>query len=861
MSFLTNLRKPVVLIATGAVVIAVGATVLVVQQDSSHNTPLTDASKVLQSVDVTMAPNGDLTKVKGTVVGTTSTHKNFTNENSYSPASAESDIPVRILTSYRTAKGSGTDLSKLDGYTGPLQLQFTVQNLTVAPREVHYAVNGRQFTRSAMVGVPMTVVASTDLGGLKPSSVRTTAGDEFAATNGVLSKSSSGNTQVQWATILAPPQLGSSTTLTLAVDAKDFKVPDLDVSVQPGLITDPSIGALIDTAFNPEKSSQMSLEQRTVDLVGEVTSVLARAGRTITKVRRTLNQSSRELGTQTVQDLKASTTGVTESVKSLTGSVNSLGNSLDSSLKTTRSLTISELRSMVRSVSSMLGDTSATPTTTKLTGTGCNVTVADKPKGASSIYGTLLQVTSQLDAYSGATDQCKTEISSALNDNLTAVDDILDTAHTKFAQVAADLATAAGSIPGQISAISTIDTAANLVTSLLSFLNGSGGLDTTQATTDYTTAKTAVADIVTAVNAVHDQAKTASDNLLAVGTDLAAKICDLATSGAFDAATAATLRAYTSTTQCDGSPGTTTAPDGKEPLSTQASDLQALVAATDLNPKPASSGGDLYKAVKTAQTALDDLGKDIPALSNASGNQNSNVTNKVLNLQAAIQAVQDSLSSVSTTAQKALNDASAAVTNESDKAVSDAKQGTSDQATTSQSDLAKLFALSTAGLTSAADQITTDGAKAIDAQKKHFAGDAKSAGDNIKSSVKQGLGDISASVAGSTKDLAGAQKLLTGDLRNVLLDLGTPSVKGSGLLGSMATNSATAGVANVQLALAARKASAYGSVRNSDIAGLMLRQAQTDEALTLQSELPAFRLHLPSSADHHTIYTFHLRAD
>lgn len=858
MSILNSLRKPVGIIVTGGVLVAVGATVLIVRQDSSHNTPLTDASKVLQAVDVTMAPNGDVTKVDGTVVGTTSTHKNFTNKNSYSPSSATSDIPVRILTSYRTSKGSGTDLSKLDGYSGPVQIQFTIQNLTVAPREVHYAVNGRQYTRSAMVGVPMTVVASTDLPDLKPSAVRTTAADDFSATNGVLSRNSSGATQVQWATILAPPQLGSSTTLTLALDAKKFKVPDLDVSVQPGLVTDPSIGALIDNAFNPKASSQMKLEQRTVDLIGDVTTVLSRAGKTISKVRRTLNQSSDELGTQTVADLKDSTTGVTESVKSLTGSVNSLGSSLNSSLKSTRSLTISELRSMVQSVSAMLGDTRARPTATKLTGNGCDVTVAGKPKAAASIYGTLLQVTSQLDAYSSATDQCKTEISNALNDNLTAVDGILDDAQTKLGQVASDLTTAATSIPGQISAISTIDNAVSLVNSLVTAVGVllPGGSGPSQTTTDYNAATSALADIVTAVNTVHNQAKTAGDDLTTVGTDLAAKICDLAAKGAFDDATAEVLRAYTSTKKCDGSDGPATAPDGKPALETQATALQALAAATDLQPSPPSSGGDLYKAVDAAQTALDDLGDDLQS----SGNESTDVSTQAAKVQTAVEAVQSSLTNAADAARQALTTASTAVTDASDSAVHDAKQSTSDQATASQTDLTKMFALSTAGLTSAADQITTDGAKAINAQKKQFAGDAKSAGDNIKKSVTQGLGDISDSVSGSTKDLAAAQRLLTGDLRNVLLDLGTPSVKGSGLLGSMATNSATAGLANYQLALAARKASSYGNVRNGDIAGLMLRQAQTDEALTLESQLPAFRLHLPSSADHHTIYTFHLQA-
>ena len=105
----------------------------------------------------------------------------------------------------------------------------------------------------------------------------------------MLSQASDGTTQVQWATILAPPQIGPSATLTLVVDAKDFKHPSFDLSVQPGLVTDPSVGALVDAAFQPGTSSELKLQARTIGLVGEVNTVLARAGETISKVRTTLD--------------------------------------------------------------------------------------------------------------------------------------------------------------------------------------------------------------------------------------------------------------------------------------------------------------------------------------------------------------------------------------------------------------------------------------------------------------------------------------------------------------------------------------------------------------------------------------------
>ena len=93
---------------------------------------------------------------------------------------------------------------------------MTVQNLTVKPRQVSYDVDGTRRSQSALVGVPLTVVGSTALDDIKPSAVITKADKDDTVTNGVLSQNEDGDTQVQWATILAPPQLDSSTSMTLA---------------------------------------------------------------------------------------------------------------------------------------------------------------------------------------------------------------------------------------------------------------------------------------------------------------------------------------------------------------------------------------------------------------------------------------------------------------------------------------------------------------------------------------------------------------------------------------------------------------------------------------------------------------------
>ena len=85
-------------------------------------------------------------------------------------------------------------------------------------------------------------------------------------------------------------------------------------------------------------------------------------------------------------------------------------------------------------------------------------------------------------------------------------------------------------------------------------------------------------------------------------------------------------------------------------------------------------------------------------------------------------------------------------------------------------------------------------------------------------------------------------------------------VHGSGLLGAMTTGAATARSADYQLALATDKTTSYASVRSADIGGILLRQAQSDAALKMEAELPAFGMDLPSGTEHRTVYTFHIGA-
>ena len=211
--------------------------------------------------------------------------------------------------------------------------------------------------------------------------------------------------------------------------------------------------------------------------------------------------------------------------------------------------------------------------------------------------------------------------------------------------------------------------------------------------------------------------------------------------------------------------------------------------------------------------------------------------------------------------RKAFSNAAANSRSDASSAVDPSIRQVIDRTDADGAALGAMFDRSRNGLSSAAKAIADNGAKAIDQQRSSFATRQRTAGAQISSSIGKGLNQVTRGVSASTLDMKAADTLLGEDLQSVLLDLGTKRVKGSGLLGSMATGAAIANSAGYQLSLAGRTASSYSDVWRGDVAGLLLRQAQTEAATKLEAALPAFRLKLPDSATHRTVYTFHVQGE
>lgn len=885
---------------TGLTWLAIGSLLLTgCTQASASSAIPSNATKVLQSVSVSMAPDGAITALSSAAVSTDGTPASASiANNAFSPAEDAKDLPFRVLTSYRTNDKAGTDLSELTGYTGQLEIDLTVENLTVKPQTLTYDVAGESRSQTALVGVPLTVMASTQLAGTPSSSVVTAGASN--ATNGILSQTPNGEAIVQWAAILAPPQLSSSTTLRLLVNAKDFKAPAFNVSVQPGLVTDPSLGTLLDSVFAPNSADQYQLQTHTIELIGEVNAVLAKAAKAINKVSSNLDDTSHTLGTRAVGDLKSSVSEVSSSMQSLDSRIKQLKGQLAQSLNSSRSSVVQSLAQAVGIIDAALGDTSEKPPTLVLGGSGCAAVPADAP-ASKTVYGNLMRVVAQLNGYAAATTACKVQIQASLldavgpatpsaarcvSDSVTcslftlkqdfgAIADKLvlagDNAVSKLnPKVLADANSAYQTVSDDISAVVTKMAAVKAATPFsdvtadldaVAALVGSGATGTLPADLD------ALASQIATIHASAVAAGANESKILTKNSDVAGKICRLVDGGSLSLPDAESVLNELTGKDCSGHTFGSGTPLSTM-LQTQIDAWTSVAAATDagvasdgLGKALATLRADLAAAQARVATAkadatanATDLSAGVNALNLAVGQLNAD--NATLSpLMSELSTQQSALAasvrgSFATAAAEAKASAAAAV----DPRI----RQIADRATTDAATLGAMFDRSASGLAGASSTITQEGSKVVDGQKAQVASAAATASATISDQVTAGLAEIDTSVNAASKDLAGASTLLTNDLKAVLLDLGTRKVKGAGLLGAMSTSSATADSANFQLALASQTASSYANVRAADVSGILLRQAQTNAGSQALASQALFKITGPASAEHRTVYAIQI---
>ena len=410
-----------------------------------------EEARSLESIDIAVSPSGAVTAVSGTTVSVSPDGRRAAaGTRTYAPRDVAKDLPVRVRTAYRTADGAGTDLSEIAGYTGRVTVDVFVENLTVKPQSLTYDVAGTSRTRTALVGAPLTLSAAVSLDA-DPDSVITASSDAQGVTNGVLSRTGDGKSQVQWAALLAPPQLGATADLRLVVDAVDFKVPEFGLSVQTGLITDPSVQGLMDAAFRTDTGSQLALTTSTIEALSQVNESLAKAHAIVDRVSTTLTGNAGTIGTQTLADLTSSSQSLSSSMQSIGTDLSGLTQTLTQTLTSTQSSATAQLLQVVNTASAIMGDTSQPAQVPSLESLGCQAqpgagptaqalvgSQAPTPAGAAGpgdaagaagpaaaqadsgngVYGSVNRVSGLLQAYAQANDDCKAAVQAQLSEAL-----------------------------------------------------------------------------------------------------------------------------------------------------------------------------------------------------------------------------------------------------------------------------------------------------------------------------------------------------------------------------------------------------------------------------------------------------------
>lgn len=892
-------RRPYRRVGRAAVGVVLASTLLATGGCAMFGAGEVPTSRVLQSVDVDLAPGGEIRTMAGTAVyvdDATGASRSETSD--FTVSEVVDDLPVRVTTHYRTTDGSGSDLSELAGYNGRVEIELTLENLLVDSENVAYDVVGESRTSPALVGTPLTIAASASIPQVSPSLVVFDA-DAERRTSGVVSADGEGGSVVQWAALLAPPQSEATTTFRLVADVKDFVIPEFDIAVQAGIHTDMSFTGVMASAFGTDSGSELATQQQAITLVADVNDVLTRAGATITEVRKNLNDTSDTLGVRASQRLNDSSKQLTAEMTALVSQISSLDSSVKGSLTGANSAMSSELTKIVGTMNAMLGDTNATPPNL-LDGTGCKVRMK-KNEGDGTVFSQFLYLSALLDGYASASEGCRDEILTELDtvigpevpDDTTCVSADTVSATCALFQSKKSLATTLGDLVLAGEAIvddlstATVEDGIAEHTELTATL---ASIETTLAALESDTSDseqwTALLEHVTAAQTqaaslgdLRGDLIAARDELVVGGSTfeqqelIAEMLCDLgASGGATDLAQLEAVRAQIVETQCDG---TTPQPVATNPsggtslvkMAAIATSLEAAITALDATSSTS--------AISMLNAELASLQGQIQGNIDSIENGASNPQSSVAELQALLAVATESHEIVgakltdSLAEQQALG---AQITDAFAQAKADGEtsmgasidtqiEGLNKQRTVSRAKLSKSYQSLIAGLRSSSLTSLEDGRVVVEEQQSKLEAGKGKTTEALDARTTAAVESIERGTSAATRDVSAASLLLNDSLNKVLLDLGDPKIEGSGILGAMSASAAKSDTADYQLAQASQHATGYANVREEDIEGVLLRNAQFRTSLEKSAVLPPFHLEVPAGATAQTIYAFSLGGD
>lgn len=881
--------------------------------------------KVLQSVAVKLDRDGSLTSITSTTIRKDGEGSTEDDEKTHDPSKVGGKLPLRVLTSYRLGSKSGTDLSDLEGKSGRIHIDVTVQNTTVRPTLLTYDSEAQSKTAPALVGTPLTVVASADLGKTELSQVVSSDAGETGdadSTNGVVSRDDDGNAHVQWATMLAPPRLAASATFTLVQDAVDFEPPTFDVSVQTGLVTDASVSRLVDSAFADDNGTQ-ELTSRTVALLGSVGTVLTDASTVLSKVETQLDGSASQLGSKTISDLESSTSYITSALDGLAGDLDGLQTTMDGALKSSSDNAVKQLASSFAKVKDkVLGDPEAEdrePLPVPSASNGCVVT-PPSTETAPTVYGQLRAVQAQLGQLARSTDGCRDAVVAALRTSLGTTADTCNAAAPSTTAIGAlscasvalrtssqNLAAAQDNINSTFDATllgkagASLDVVLASLDSIHQDADELGTGDIEQSLDDIVanlrTVQAALQPGGAFATSVSDINQRAADQLMLVaggGADgdpgmkrqsqeLAAIICgDLPDSPQTNAASA-----LLSGTNCDGS-----APTNPRYTSSLIEKIDATSAAwtevarlssatlpgglgtlvtdlhgdvtdilTALDQIDAGDVGGLEGDIEALVDQIDTLYTDVPAQYDSEGNETSPFARAPRFL---LGEAFDKLEDNQADIGTDLADAfgkAAAALADGSANVGQGATRVEDARKAAEKDAGSFFGVFGASLEGIGTEIVSKGGTTIKKQRAELDDVSDSFDAGLSSTASKAVRRISSQVSASNRDLESSEKRLTADLKAILVNIGQPKKNGSGLLGAIYTGARRTGASNTKLVDAGQATDAFSRVRGAALDDLYLQQAQVIASLEAEAKFPTFDLKLPAGSTHRTVFSFHIGQD
>ena len=296
--------------------------------------------------------------------------------------------------------------------------------------------------------------------------------------------------------------------------------------------------------------------------------------------------------------------------------------------------------------------------------------------------------------------------------------------------------------------------------------------------------------------------------------------------------------------------------DPKEGLARDAKDLNDAVNAVDgalgevektLNDAANAQNQDAEKKEEPTEEAKVSLRDRIHSASdavNALGKNLEDMTNMQADLSTAIkEAFKESADETRESLTSMISEEIRKVSSDGSSSASAAKEA---------------FSASIAGITDTANTVVQVAGESIEVQHKDMNDRIEGLRQSLDSVTERSLVALSTRAENATRDLAGASVQLNNDLSKLMLDLGDSNAEGAGLLGALKSNSAKAGAADYQLALAMQNAQGYTNLRSEDIAALQKRQAQFKASLQRLRSLPTFHLSNAGSAEVKTVYTFQI---